>query len=363
MQPGTVSDEGAAALEYAGALAVVALVVALVLGAFTSAGATVAQGVACGVGEVLGQPADCPEGWFPGTGPGDAARDQALLDRIEALELYAGSGQATQDLLDEARQALEDGHPELADQILDRLELYQDLASTEPRGEYLRALFAASDSEYQALMAEGTMYFDGGAYNTSYFQLEDPPGGGVVVMDYFIDSGTSGGILSGDDRDHADPLRGDVPLSESRMMLVVDLETGRGQVYVTQTCTAGIRVCNEPRPNVFDGSVFSNDTGTSPLLPPLDHDYDIANQFDFSSADGGFQLHYDALNGIIPVGSVDGTISVHVGSDGQLHIGEDDRDNYPSIGTYYYSTPGETQVVDQTDQESVLCGALPVNLC
>ena len=115
---------------------------------------------------MLGQPADCPEGWFPGTGPGDAARDQALRDRMDALELYAGGGQATQDLLDAAREALEGGHPELADQLLDRLELYQDLASTDPRGEYLRALFAASDSEFQALMAEGTMYFDSGAYNT-----------------------------------------------------------------------------------------------------------------------------------------------------------------------------------------------------
>ena len=212
-------------------------------------------------------------------------------------------------------------------------------------------------------MGEGTIYYDDGAYNTGYFQLEDPPGGGVVVMDFFIDSATSGGVLSGDDRDHADPLRGDVPLSSSRMLLAVDLETGRGQVYVTQTCTAGIQVCNEPRPNVFDGSVFSNDTGTRPLVPILPNDYDIANQFTFSPADGGFELHYDALNGIIPVGSVDGTISVHVGDDGRLRIGEDDRDNYPSIGTYYYSEPDQTQVVDQTDQESVLCGALPVNLC
>ena len=235
--------------------------------------------------------------------------------------------------------------------------------STDPRGQYLRALFAASDSEYADLMAEGTTYHDGGAYNTSYFQLQDPPGGGVVVMDYFIDSGTSGLVLSGDDRGHADPLRGDVPLDRSRMMLVVDLETGRGQVYVTETCTSPIRTCNEPRPNVFDGSVFSNDTGTSPVIPLLDNDYDIANQFDFSNADGGFELHYDALNGIIPMGSVDGTVSVHVGSGGALSVGTDDRDSYPSVGTYYYSVPGQTQVVQQRDQERVVCGALPVNLC
>lgn len=359
----TTGDEGAASLEYAGVLAAVALVVAVVLGAFTPAGATVAQGVACGVGKVVGSQADCPEGWFPGLGPGGSAQQQELLDRIGSLELYAGSGTATQELLDQARQAVQDGHLARAEALLDQLALYEDLASSQPRGEYLRDLFGASDAEFEALMGEGSIYFDGGAYNTSYFQLQDPPGGGVVVMDYFIDSATSGGILAGDDRDHADPLRGDVPLDGSRMMLVVDLETGRGQVYVTETCTAGIRTCNEPRPNVFDGSVFSNDTGTSPLLPPLDNDYDIANQFDVSAADGGFELHYDALNGIIPVGSVDGTVSVHVGADGQLQIGEDDRDTYPSIGTYYYSTPGETQVVDQTDQESVLCGALPVNLC
>ena len=354
-------DGGAATLEYTGILAAVAVVVALVVGSLTSAGPVVAASLTCAIDTVLGQPAGCPEG--PGRPGGTDPRAQELIDEIGALELYASGGRATQDLLDQARRAVEDGHLSQARELLDRLALYQDLASSDPRGQHLRDLFAVSGSEYADLMAEGTIYYDGGAYNTSYFQLQDPPGGGVVVMDYFIDSGSSGFILKGDDRDHVDPLRGDVPLDRSRMMLVVDLETGRGQVYVSETCTVGIRTCNEPRPNVFDGSVFSDDTGTRPLVPVLPNDYDVANQFTFSPADGGFELHYDALNGIIPVGSVDGTVSVHVGPDGTLSVGTDDRDDYPSIGTYYYSTPGQTQVVQQRGQERVECGALPVNLC
>lgn len=363
MGRGIPGDSGGATIDYVGVLALVATVLVLVAGTFTSAGAAVVQGATCRATAVLSLGEECPDLQLPGSTSAVDARVQDLLDQADDLALFAGSGQATQDLLDEAQRAIEAGQLDRAQALLDQLSLYEDLARTDPRGQYLANLFGASDQEYEALMAEGTIYYDGGSYNTSYFQLDDAPGGGVVVMDYFIDSATSGGVLAGDDRDHADPLRGDLDLHESRMMLVVDLETGRGQVLVTETCTAHVRTCNEPRPNVFDGSIWSNDTGTSPVIPILPNDYDIANQFTFSGAENGFQLHYDALNGIIPVGSVDGTISVHVGDDGQLVIGEDDRDNYPSIGTYYYSEPGETQVVQQTDQESVLCGALPVNLC
>jgi Flp pilus assembly pilin Flp len=354
-------EDGAATLEYAGVLAAVAVVVALVVGAFTPVAPVVAQAVTCAVDRVLGGSAECS----PGARPGAAGAVQDLRDRMTGLELYAGSGQATQDLLDQARVAVAQGHLAQAAALLERLELYQDLASSEPRGQHLRHLFAASDSEYDALMAEGSIYHDGGAYTSAYFRLEDPPGGGVVVMDFFIDSYRSGGALLGDDRGHADPLRGDVPLERSRMMLVVDLETGRGQVHVTETCTAiGPSFCNEPRPTVFDGSVFSNDTGTRPVIPLLPNDYDTANQFTVRAAEGGFRLEYDALNGITPVAiSVDGTVSVHVGPDGKAFIGEDDRDDYPSIGTYYYSTPGQTQVVQQREQEGVLCGAMPVNIC
>lgn len=354
-------DAGAAVLEYVGILLAVAALVVVVAGTVGPFRPVVAEAASCAWDTVLGGGGgDCGGTGDDGT---DDSRAADLLDRLDDLALYASSGSETADLAQQVRDAVDAGHLDLAESLLDQLALYEDLVGTDPRGQYLSTLFGASDSEFLALREEGTIYFDGGAYNTTYFQLDDPPGGGVVVMDYFIDSGTSGGLLKGDDRDHQDPLRGDVPLDESRMMLVVDLETGRGQVYVTETCTAGIRVCNEPRPNVLDGSIWSNDTGTRPLIPILPNDFDIANQFTFTNVDGGFQLQYDALNGIIPVGSVDGTVSVHVDGDGNLAIGEDDRDNYPSIGTYYYSQPGETQVVEQREQEGVVCGALPVNIC
>lgn len=362
-------DGGAATLEYVGIAVVVAMLVAAIGTALLSASPEMTRGLTCAVQSVLGQGEACAEA-ARDDGPDDAPDDVPLDPRAEAvlidldrLDGFAGSGEATRELDQQVRDALAVGDLDLAELLVQRLAVYDDLVASGPRGELFRDLLGASDTEYAELMAAGNMYFDGSRYNTAYFQLEDPPGGGVVVMDYFIDSGSSGLVLAGDDRDHEDPVRGDLALEESRMMLVVDLGTGRGQVYVTETCTSGIRVCNEPRPNVFDGSFLSNDTGTRPVIPLLDNDYDVANQFSFSPVDGGFRLEYDALNGIIPTGSVDGTVSVSVGPDGRLVIGEDDRDNYPSIGTYYYASPGQTQVVQQREQESVVCGALPINIC
>ncbi|MFC6853471.1 hypothetical protein [Aquipuribacter hungaricus] len=352
-------DDGASSLEYTGIL----LVLAVVVGVLGASIPPVARTATCAVESIVGGgAADCAPGDALASGPGSRA-GRELLDRVDALEAWAAEGEGTRDLLEQARQAVVEGRLDAARELLDRLGLYRDLASSDPRGQYLRELFATSDSEYDALMHEGSIYHDGGAYSSSYFRLEDPPGGGVVVMDFFIDSATSGPLL-GDDRDHADPLRDDVGLDRSRMMLVVDLETGRGQVHVTETCTAMRAFCNEPRPVVFDGSVWSTDTGTTRLIPALGNDFDQASQFSITPAEGGFRLEYDALNGITPVGiSVDGTVSMHVLPDGTASIGEDDRDNYPSIGTYYYATPGQTQVVQQRDQEGVICGAMPVNIC
>lgn len=358
-QSGQADDAGGATLEYTGILLAVAALVLAIAGTVGPLQPAVEGAVSCAVRMVLGEDGGCS-----GAGSGSVgSRATDLLARLDDLDVYTGSGAETAALAQQVRDAVAAGHLDLAEELLARLELYADLVGTDARGQYLSTLFGASDSEFDALRGEGTIYYDGGAYNTTYFQLDDPPGGGVVVMDYFIDSGSSGLLLKGDDRGHEDPLRGDVPLQKSRMMLVVDLETGRGQVYVTETCTTGVERCNEPRPNVLDGSIWSDDTGTRPLIPIRPNDFDIANQFTFTEADGGFRLQYDALNGIIPVGSVDGTVSVHVNGDGNLVVGEDDRDNYPSIGTYYYSRPGQTQVVQQREQEGVVCGALPVNLC
>lgn len=354
-----------AAIEYAAVLAVVALVIGLAAAALTDAEERITAATACVVDRVLaGGEGDCAVALGLDGGDGEVdPRAAAVLAALEGLRDYAGTGSATQALYEQIAAAVEAGDLDRAEELLAQLALYEDLVGTEGRGHHLADLFGTSDGDFDALMAEGTIYFDGGAYNTTYFRLENPPGGGVVVMDYFIDSSTSGLVLRGDDRDHLDPLRDGLTVDESRMVLVVDLETGRGQVLVSETCTSGVSVCNEPRPNVVDGSFWSDDTGTRPVIPILPNDYDIANQFTFGDAENGFSLDYDALNGIIPVGSVDGRITVHVGEDGQLRIGEDDRDDYPSIGTYYYTEPGQTQVVQQRGQESVVCGALPVNLC
>lgn len=368
-------ERGGSLVEYLALLGVLGLLVAGIAatdlgsglgGGIRDAVCRVLTGAACGDGDGDGPPGGDDPG-DPGDDPSGEPldpREQALLDAEEARrEFVEEQGGQIAELDAAARAAREAGDYDTAERLAQQIALYQDLIAAGVNGPHVDALLTASDAEFADLVAQGDIYFGDDAFNTRYFQLEPPPGGGVVVMDYFIAAGSSGGLLEGDDRGHADPLRGDVPLDQSRIMVVVDLETGRGQILQSQSCTTSVggSFCNEPRPIALDGEAFVNDP---------DHDVtgeginiDQTNQYDIAVTADGFTLDYDALNSVTPlVISVDGSIEVAT-SDGGLDVVDEDRDDYPSIGTYYYEVPGETQVVDQQDEEGVFCGALPVNIC
>lgn len=351
------SERGQTAAEYLGLL----VVCAVVLGAIAASplGGLVGGGIRDAICAVAGEECESKGG------PAAVARADAVQERLDALAGFvAAQGGSAAEIEEQVRAALAAGDLDTAERLLERLELVADLTSAGPRGPFLDDLLTASDDDFAALVEDGTIYLDDGRYNTAYFQLDPAPGGGVVVMDYFIDSGSSGVILSGDDREHVDPLRSDLPLDASRVMIVVDLETGRGQILQSETCGSVViaGACNEPRPIALDGEVLVNDGENDATGEGIN--IDQTNQFDVEATPDGFSLDYDLLNSITPlVVSVDGSVSFGTTDDGGLEIREDDRDDYPSIGTYYYPEPGETQVVEQREQESVGCGALPVNIC
>ena len=105
----------------------------------------------------------------------------------------------------------------------------------------------------------------------------------------------------------------------------------------------------------------------TPLHDVLGHDgspasagYAATARADVFTSDGNLEIEYDALNSITPGGlSVDGTVRFERGPDGYYKKVSDDRDPYPRIVTGQYR-PGEPpRILDETDDEPVLPGALP----
>jgi hypothetical protein len=184
--------------------------------------------------------------------------------------------------------------------------------------------------------------------------VEPSAGDGLIVQDFFIPSASSGGFLDGDDRDTVDPLLGDAALGDSRIIIVIDRETGRGVITQSHTCVAGFLpdYCEDARP------IALRDPQLRPQLNPLPGQ--APNEFRVDGGDGTLEVEYDALNSITPGGlSVDGTVRFERGPDGAYHKASDSRDPYPRIVTGQYR-PGEApRIVDETDDEPVLPGALP----
>lgn len=178
---------------------------------------------------------------------------------------------------------------------------------------------------------------------------------GVIAMDFFIPRSSSG-PLKGDDRDTVDPLLGDADLTRSRIVVVVDRETGRGVITQSQTCAADIvpgDYCESPRP------IELRDPQRSPQID-LRRGPQGANEFSVTGGDGTLRLRYDALNSVIPLAlSVDGTVDFERGEDGRYRKSADTRDPYPRIVTGQYR-PGEPGgIIDETEDRPVVRGAPP----
>lgn len=345
---------GQTAAEYLGALLVVSTIVAAL--ATTGIGARISaemERLVCRIGG-----GEC----VTDGGSEGASAEAALERRADALRAWADEhGGRYRELLDQADSALARGDLEEAKRILDLLDLYRQLGAG-PRGSIVDDLLSGDDAAFRALVAEGTTYQEGGKYNRRYFQLPPAPGEGVLVYDFYIPFDSSV-FLKGDDRGESDPLLGEYGMDRSRMMLVIDRETGRGVLVQTETCTVGIRACNEPRPIVFDmDDGWENDSENDATGEGIN--IDQTNQFAIEADGDSVKLTYDALNSITPLGiSVDGTVEIERRPDGSYEKGEDTRDDYPAKPIYHYR-PGEEpdEVHDYKDvHPDQVDGALPLD--
>lgn len=205
---------------------------------------------------------------------------------------------------------------------------------------------AADGSTWSALVADGTRW-EGDVART-YTDVAPIPGAGLIVVDMFIPFESSF-VLDGDDRGHADPVFGDVGDDDSRVVMVFDLERGRGVVQVHQSCVADGRVCNAARPADLDGGWFVDDDGPGPGVLGGD----AANQVRIDSDGSQLTVRYDLLNSIVPVGSTDGTFTLRDEGDGVMAVTELDTDEYPSVGIYQYRPSGETRVLRRHESDDM----------
>jgi hypothetical protein len=341
-------QRGQVSAEYLGVL----LLVAVIVGAFlaTGIGGSIAGEARNAVCRIAG--AECAEGATAGSASDRAAVLRELERREQVLAPLAERGDGYGDLLARARAARERGDLDEADRLLDLLEFYARLADGD-RGDLIDALNGPSGVDFDDLVAQGTIEEDGGR-NRRYFRVPVSPGDGVIVQDFFIPSASSGGVLDGDDRDTVDPLLGDADLGDSRIIVVIDRETGRGVITQSPTCLAGALpdYCESARP------IELRDPRTEPQANPLPGQ--APNEFRVEAGDGYVEIEYDALNSVTPLGvSVDGTVRFERGSDGGYERVSDSRDPYPRIVTGQYRPGEEGGIIDETDDQPVFPGALP----
>lgn len=368
-------ERGQSATEYVAVLAAAAAIVVLVgsIGLADRA-AELVQRVACSLGGGSAC-APAPGAIGPPPGPGPAATRITRLERDAErrrttllIDTPAAAGSRFKELHDAAQDAVNRGDLDRAEEINRQLEAYirlargPDLAGSD-RGAILEDLWV-SDQKWRQAVDRRTAYLPPDGDNVRFFEIPRAPGDGMIVMDYFISTATSGpppAQLKGDNRTFAPggPLDAGLPLNRSRVLVVLDRETGRGAIYQSHTCNVFYGQCREARPIALDMEERTtfvpelSDEVRGPYIAPT-------NRYEITGDAQSMRLRYDALNSMTwPIFSVDGDITLTRRPDGTYAITADDRDNYPSIGIYQYGTDGSRRVIQERDGEPVIPGAVP----
>lgn len=368
-------ERGQTSAEYIGMLAVVVAIVAGLLG--TGAPQRVAGLIADRICTIIGgQSCGSAGGDGPVTAspPSTDERVQRLLDNAERrrtelkIDTPEAAGSHFQQLHEQILGAIEAGRIDEAERLDAQLEMYirlargPDLEGSE-RGMVLEDLWM-SDEKWREAVDQGSYYFGPEGDNVRYFDIPAAPGDGLLVMDYFIPFETSGQPpvqLKGDNRDFhpGGPLAQDLPLNQSRILVVLDRETGRGAIYQSHTCNVFYGQCAPARPIALSMDEKTqyvpqlSDEIRGPYIAPT-------NRFELTGDGDSVQLRYDALNSMTwPIISVDGTVELTRGADGTYTITRDERDTYPAIGIYQYRPGQEILVIQERDSDNVSPGAVP----
>lgn len=235
------SQGGQASTEYLAVLAVAAAVLALLSASgFGDKAVALAQRVTCQLagGDACGASPSVsgvqPQSGTDGARIARLAQDAERRRDVLQFDTLAAAGSRFKDLHDAVRDAVDRGDLDRAEEINRQLESFIRLAlgpelAGSDRGTILDELWA-SDQMWRQAVERGTMYLPPRGDNVRYFDIPRAPGDGLVVMDYFISTPTSGPPpiqLKGDDRDFdpGGPLDPDLALNKSRVLVVLDRET------------------------------------------------------------------------------------------------------------------------------------------
>ncbi|MEM7042787.1 MAG: hypothetical protein AAF543_08245 [Pseudomonadota bacterium] len=244
------------------------------------------------------------------------------------------------------------------------------------RSDLFDSVASPSDAEFSSLVDEGSIAQPGGR-QTRYFDTHAQPGDGVIVTEFVIQEERSGGFLVGDGRDITDdPLGTDLPLDASRMIVIVDRETGRGVITVSPSAATfpvdvNIRPNIWARPGQFPIDVnVDNEVGARPINLEsgkfsnyLPEHLIPENYFGIQADADNLRIDYDAVNSVTAFGqaiSVDGPIVLERGADGQLTLGGDHSpDLYPAVAVTQYTPDGERRSIYFEEGRNVFEGASP----
>jgi hypothetical protein len=288
---GTMRDQrGQTSAEYMGMLLVVAVVI----------GALLATGLGGAIADRAGQAICAIAGQGCATPASASTSEDGLRDRLTALApLVNNAGGAIDELAAQAQAAIDRRDLDEARRLIERLELYRDLINAGPRGETLSALVAPTAAEFAQLVEQGTIQADDDATNRRYFQIPPEPGQGILVMDLFI-PGENAGPLAGDDRGFANPLRDpNLTDTDSRVMVIIDRETGRGVIVQSGSCSMSIggrSFCNEARPISINGDLglIENDSENDATGEGIN--LDVTNNYNVHPDGDGVRIDYESRN-------------------------------------------------------------------
>ena len=354
------AERGQTSSEYLGSLLVVSVVIAAF--ATTEVGASIRTAMSvqvCRIGGGTG----C--GTATSSSPDSLAHQAAALDeRLDELAPLADRGGLFADLHGQARTAFANGDLSTVRSLVDQLAFYDGFIAAGPRGGLLAELNVPTDDEFDDLVDARDISVDGGETSRRFFDVSPEPGRGVLALDFFIPSENSDGFR-GDGRpeEGTDVLNSDLGLDDSRVMIVIDFETGRGVIVQSETHMDGpwgVGGANEPRPISLNG-----DRGAWENMGGID--VDMTNQIDFSSDEDGVHLDWDILNSITPlIISVDGDVDFTEGSDGFLESDDFTNqgrvDRYPQIQAWQYLPDGSSREIARNDYQgghNPVLGALP----
>ena len=104
------------------------------------------------------------------------------------------------------------------------------------RGALLAELNVPTDGEFDDLVDARDISVDGGETSRRFFDVEPSRAAASLALDFFIPCENSDGFR-GDGRpeEGTDVLSSDLGLDDSRVMIVIDFETGRGVIVQSET--------------------------------------------------------------------------------------------------------------------------------